>query len=410
MPGPYPLATEACTIDAFGISSPTFEDILASKTARYQQVYGADVYLGADSQDGEFLAIQALAQYDTNQAQIAAYLAYSPATATGAGLASVVKINGIRKREASNSSADLTLVGQAGTRIISGLVEDGFGNQWALPSVVVIPLSGEVITTAVCQVPGAITASANTIDQIVNVQRGWQSATNLAGATPGAPVEQDAALRRRQGLSTALAAVGPLEAIEGAVANVAGVQRSRIYRNDTDAPDTNGIPWHSIAAVVEGGDAMTIAETIASKKAPGDGTFGTLREVVFDEQGVPDTILFFPLSITQIWCSITIQPFSGYVETTGTLVVAAVSAALNSLGIGAGVYLSRLWAPAGLVGEAATQSSGLTQTQLDALASTFVVKDIQIGTSQVVSPSDIPIAFYQAASSVTSSISVILAS
>ena len=210
MPGPYPLATEACTIDAFGISSPTFEDILASKTARYQQVYGADVYLGADSQDGEFLAIQALAQYDTNQAQIAAYLAYSPATATGAGLASVVKINGIRKREASNSSADLTLVGQAGTRIISGLVEDGFGNQWALPSVVVIPLSGEVITTAVCQVPGAITASANTIDQIVNVQRGWQSATNLAGATPGAPVEQDAALRRRQGLSTALAAVGPL--------------------------------------------------------------------------------------------------------------------------------------------------------------------------------------------------------
>jgi len=409
MSGPFPLATEACTISAVGISSPPFEDILASKIARYQGIFGADVDLAPDTQDGQWIAILAQAQYDANQAVIAGYLAYSPSFAQGVGLSSVVKINGIRRLLPSNSSADLTLIGQTGKRIISGIVEDGFGNQWALPSVLVIPLSGQLVTTAICQVPGSITAAANTINRIVNVQPGWQSATNLASATPGNPVETDAALRRRQAISTALAAVSPLESIAGVVANVAGVQRSRIYQNDTDGPDANGIPGHSIAAVVEGGDAMAIAQAIASKKSPGCGTFGTISEMVIDEAGVPNTIDFFPLTVVPIYVSITIKPFAGYVETTGNLIVSAMLAAINDLGIGTEVYLARLWAPAGLTGDAATVSSGLTQPTLDALAATFVVRSITFGTSATpIYSTDVVIPFYAAASCVSANVTLTL--
>lgn len=359
--------------------------------------------------DGQKIGVEAQAQYDTNQADIAAYLAYSPVSAQGTGLSSVVKINGIRRHSPTNSSSDLTLIGQTGTRIVSGIVEDGFGNQWALPSVLVIPLSGQIVATAICQTPGSITAAANTINQIVNVQPGWQSATNLASATVGNPVETDAALRRRQAISTALAAVSPLEALAGVVANVAGVQRSRIYQNDTDAPDTNGVPGHSIAAVVEGGDAMAIAQAIASKKSPGCGTFGTISEIVLDEKGVPNTIDFFSLSIVPIYVSITIKPFAGYVETTGNLISASIVAAINDLGIGTEVYLARLWAPAGLTGDAATESSGLTQPALDALAATFVVRSITFGKSATpISSTDVVIPFYAAASCTAANVALVL--
>ena len=77
----YPLATLACTIGSTGISAPAYSDIVASLQASFQLIYGADSYLGPDSQDGQMLAIYAKAQDDTNQAQIAVYNSFSPARA-----------------------------------------------------------------------------------------------------------------------------------------------------------------------------------------------------------------------------------------------------------------------------------------------------------------------------------------
>jgi len=51
------ITTTAATIDATGISAPSYEDILEYLRAQYQGIYGADVYLGNDSKDGQFLGI-----------------------------------------------------------------------------------------------------------------------------------------------------------------------------------------------------------------------------------------------------------------------------------------------------------------------------------------------------------------
>lgn len=406
----YPLPTLACTVDENGISAPSYADILASLQASYRQLYGADVYLEPDSQDGQWLAILASLQHDTNNSQIAAFNSFSPSTAQGVGLSSVVKINGLARRIASNSTVNVRVVGQAGTVISKGVVSDANNtHQWDLPSSVTIPLEGEVTVTAVCRDPGDIPASIGEIDTIVTPMRGWQSVINEAAASTGSPVESDAALRRRQSNSTSISAQSILSGIIAAIANLPGVERYRAYENDTNATDADGIPAKSIAIVVEGGTVDDIANAIAIKKTPGTGTYGTTSKVVIDPQGVPNTIRFFVLTHVVITVSIEAEALIGYVSTTGDLIVKAVAHYINSLDIDEDVYHSKLWSAANLEGSSATESSGMSQSALNVLSKTFNLQSIEVARNgDPLGDEDIAILFNEGAECDLSDITLIV--
>lgn len=59
--------------------------------------------------------------------------------------------------------------------------------------------------------------------------------------------------------------------MDGAIANIAGVTRHKLYENDTGKTDGNGLPPHSISAIVDGGDVTEIAVTIRGNKGQGSG-------------------------------------------------------------------------------------------------------------------------------------------
>ncbi|QIX17232.1 baseplate J/gp47 family protein [Burkholderia multivorans] len=361
------LTTIAPTIDANGITAPTYADVLAYLQDQYRSIYGADTYLEPDSQDGQLLGVFAKAISDVNSVAIAIYRSFSPATAQDDALSSNVKINGIARKAASYSSADLVLVGQAGATITNGAAKDTNGVQWLLPSTVEIPPSGTITVTATCATIGDISARAGTINQIATPALGWQSVTNPADAAEGAPVEKDAALRQRQTVSTALPSLTVLDGIIGAVANVAGVTRYVAYENDTSATDANGIPSHSISLVVEGGDATAIANAIAAKKTPGAGTYGTTAVIVTDIYGRPITIRFFRPVAAPIAATVTIKALTGYTSQTGQQIQQAVSDYINGVQIGGGLSGSVEWGDAltaaNSVGGGVTfKLSGLTLT------------------------------------------------
>lgn len=392
------------TIDASGITLPAYVDWYDWLISVYQTTFGADVYLGNDSQDGQLIGILAQAFTDLGNAVGAAYNAFSPATAQGAGLSSVVKINGLKRLVPTNSTATLTLVGQAGTVITNGVVADGAGNQWALPASVTIGASGTIDVTATCTAPGAVNAQAAAISNIQTPTLGWQSATNAAPAVPGNPIEQDPQLRVRQSTSTAQPAQAITEAIASAIGNVPGVTQYQVYENNSATTDANGVPAGSIAPIVEGGTVSDVAAAIASRLPPGGITYGTTSAQVLDPVGLPRTMNFFELALTPIYASFTIQPLTGYVTTTGALIQAAVAAALNANGIGVAVYPLRLLGAANLSGSAAIAAASailgyqVTQAQLDALSETFEITAFAVGTAP--SPSGtaaIPIAFNAAA-------------
>lgn len=390
----YPLPTLACTVTAIGITAPSYADIFASLQASYQAIYGADVNLDDDTQDGEWLAVIAQAIHDCNDATIAAYQNQSPATAQGSGLSANVKINGLKRDIPTNSTAPILCTGVAGTIISNGLVGDGV-NQWALPATVTIPPGGSITETATCQTAGAITAPSGTIDLILTPTRNWQSAVSSGDAAPGAPVEDDAQLRQRQSLSTALPAQTIIEGIYGAIANITGVQQLKIYENDTSATDANTVPPHSIAVVVEGGDAVAIANAIALKKDPGCGTYGTTSELVIDSKGMPNTIRFFIPTQVPIAVTVVLKAQTGYVSTTGTLIQTQIAAYLAVLGIGSSdqfVFNSKLYSPADDTG---------------ALANTYNVTSITMSRDgHALTPSDIPIAFNELPTAGTITITV----
>lgn len=382
------------TLTPEGISAPTFAEVLAQLTLLYQGIFGSDIYLGNDSQDGQFLAIIAQAIADCNASAINCYASFSPATAQGSSLSSLVKINGLQREIPTNSTAPCTLVGQAGTVITNGQAVDTSGNVWLLPASVVIPSGGSINVTATAQDPGAIGAGTGAINGINTPTYGWQSITNTAAATAGAPVETDGALRSRQSASVAYPAQTVIEAIRAAVANVPGVIVSTVYENDTSTTDSNGVPANSIAPIFSGGSVSAVASAVLSRKPPGIPTYGTTQVTVFDSNGIPTIIHLFELVVTPIYVSLTIKAATGYLSSTEQMIIDALVQHASNFAIGQTVGFFRLLSPANLTGDAAMMSSGLAQPQLDAISATYSVEAITLGTAP--SPTgmiDVPIAF-----------------
>lgn len=338
----------SATVTAEGITAPDYQTVLDTITGYFQQIYGSDAYLEPDSKDGQMVALVALAIHDANNTAISVYRSFSPATALSDALTSNVKINGITRRAATNSTVDLLLTGTIGTTITNGSVRDTNSVVWNLPATVVIGSDGTVVATATCANAGAVAAVAGSVNGINTPTRGWASVTNPLAATVGVAAETDAELRVRQSQSVALASLTPFDAVDGAIANVEGVTRHKLFENDTETTDANGLPEHSISAVVEGGDATEIANTIRSVKGQGVSTYGTTAVVVTDKYGNPYTIRFSRPVDVPVYVSITLKALTGYTSDIGDEMKAAVASYINSLAIGDGVLLSRVYSPANL--------------------------------------------------------------
>ncbi len=396
MPGPYPLATLGPTITSAGITIPQFSDIYASLQASFQAIYGSDAYISPDSQDGQLLAIFAQAIYDCDAAAVAIFNSFNPAFAQGTQLSSLVRINGLTRDIATNSTVEVTITGNAFTVITNGIIQDTQGNLWNLPATVTIPIGGSIQVNATAQQVGAINIPENSANIIYTPQLGWASVNNPSNVSvPGAPIEDDAQLRIRQAQSVALPALTPLDSIYAALAQLPGVTRLSVYENPTAATDGNGVPSHSIAPIVAGGNLTQIAQTIEATKSPGTGTYGTTSEVVVDPSGFPVTINFFVLAEVPIYVIITLTSLAGFVGSTVTAIQNAIVAFLNGLNIGEDVYFSQLIGAASLVGTP--------------LAATF---NISFSTSYIgtapspASNADLVIAFNAAAEGILANIGV----
>ena len=116
----------------------------------------------------------------------------------------------------------------------------------------------------------------------------------------------------------------------------------------TPFDDANGIPGHSIAAIVEGGDVILIGQTIRGKKGQGVGTFGSTTTQVPDKYGNPHNISFSRPTNVPIYAALILKVFTGYTTQIGEQIKQAIADYINSLTIGDDVLLSRLYSPANL--------------------------------------------------------------
>lgn len=389
----------SATVTAQGISAPDYQTILDTVTGYFQQIYGTDAYLEPDSKDGQMVALVALAIHDANTTAIGVYNSYSPSTALADALTRNVKINGITRKGETRSTVDLLLTGTPGTTITNGSAKDANSVIWSLPTSTTIGVGGTVTVTATCGTSGAVAALAGTITSINTPTRGWTSVANPQAATVGSAAETDAELRVRQGQSVALPSLTPFDAVDGAIASISGVTRHKLYENDTGSVDSNGLPAHSISAIVDGGDATTIAQTVRGKKGQGVATYGKTTITVADTYGNPHSIRFSRPDDVPIYVSITMQVFTGYTTQIGEQIKTAVADYINSLTIGDDVLLSRIYSPANL----GVVSGGNARY--------YDITDLKLGKSVGgVAAANVVIAYDEAASCTTSNITITVAS
>lgn len=346
----------AATINESGITAPPYSAIYAYFVAQYQAIFGADAYLGNDSQDGQWIGIVAQALADCNSSSVAVYNSFSPVTGQGNGLSSNVKINGLTRLAGSFSTALVTIVGQANTPIQNGLAQDGNGNTWALPSLVTIPNSGTIDVIATCATLGAVAAAPGSISTIQTPIQGWQSVTNSSAASLGNPVETDAQLRLRQAASTAAPAHTVFDGIIADIAAVTGVIRVAGYENNTAGTDGNGVPAGDLAFVVDGGNVNAIAAAIAAKISPGVPTYqtgsGGQSVAVTDSKGYTKTINFMTHAsgtTATINVNLTIHGLNGWSTATEAIITAALSAYLANLSIQAANGAAQILSYTGLI-------------------------------------------------------------
>lgn len=370
-------------VTAEGITAPSFDEILDFYKNQARLIFGTDINLDEDTQDGQLLALFALALHNVNAQAIATYNTFSPKTAKGAGLDVVVAVNGLKRKTATHSQADLTIIGQVGTEIKNGIASDSFENKWLLPPLVVIPTKGEITVTATAEKAGAITAEIGAIATISTPTLGWQSVTNRTPAKVGNAEESDAELRARQAYSTALPSVSLWDGIVSSLSNLEGVKRVSGTKNDTDTTDENGIPAHSIAMIVDGGQIEDIGKTIYLKKGEGVGTYGKVKTVYVDETGYPNEIKFNRPEIVNVFVKLTVKPSATFISSVKTEIQERVTAYVNSLPIGVSVNAGRVLAS--------------TIKQNGVLDDRFDVEALEMGThASVLSVQSIPIKWNQA--------------
>lgn len=361
------MAYFAPYIDASGLHIPTYSDIMEYLEEQVRLIFGNDIYLGDDAQDYQLLSVFAAKLFDVMQLAELNYNNRSPATASGVALDTLVAINGLQRQPATASTATVTLTGTAGAVISGGAVQQvSTGYLWSLPASVTIGSDGTAEALATCQQLGPTVAVPGDLSIIATPTAGWVSVTNAAAADLGRAVETDAELRARQAQSVANPSQTIIESLQGGLASVPGVSMVKVYQNDTNTTDANGLPAHSIEAVVEGGDDYDIAYQINLRKDDGVSTNGTESETVVDTMGQSHTINFSRPTQTPIYVSLTVDPLIGYKGSD--TIKAAVAAYINALGIGEDVYAAAIMVAA-------------MQTMTSISAPEFNIQQLKLGTT-----------------------------
>ncbi len=145
---------------------------------------------------------------------------------------------------------------------------------------------------------GPITGFARDITTIVTSVSGWDGVINLLDATPGSDLASDEELRELREEELATPGTSTIDAIRAALLDIADMISVKVFVNNTDDTDVDGLPPHSIEALVRTSwvedvtDDQIILDTLLANVAAGIVTYGTTSGTAEDSQGTTHTVKF----------------------------------------------------------------------------------------------------------------------
>lgn len=348
----------------FGLSDTGFckkrlDDLVTQLENEFKGVYGANFKVDPETKQGQIIANIAAEYASLWDAAEDSFNAFNPSAALGKALSDLVQYNGITRQDATPSTVVLTLTGTNGTVIPAGSqveIVDSVERFETLTAATIAGGTAQVNAQAI--ETGPIEAAAGTLTTIFTPVTGWSTVTNADDATPGLNEETNEELRARRARSTALSGQNIIDAISAQIEALPDVISVLVLENDTAVdPDANGVPAHSVEAIVRGGADADIAGVLLQNKIPGIPFVGNTNVPgILDSQGVPVDINYTSPTEVSIQVEITLVTTTDYPSdgddqivqniidyAAGTLVVG------RGFGVNDNVVLSELYTPINFV-------------------------------------------------------------
>lgn len=284
------MTIPSITITDQGIQAPSSQEVIAGLWDMFTSSFGADLNTAMNTPQGQLVTSLAAIITDERNQWIALMNQIDPRYSQGIWQDAIGYIYFLERKQATHSTAQLTMLGLSGTVVPTGFqFYDENGATWQTTNVITIPTSGQVKADVQCVTEGVIEAAPNTITTIVKALSGLDRVYNEFAAIPGVEEEgrTDFELRRRE--SVAANSKNTNSATYGAVANIDDVVDVYVIDNPTDGTINVGstnypVIRNSILVSVVGGDSDAIASTILAKAGSGCSFNGNTEVIVYDTE------------------------------------------------------------------------------------------------------------------------------
>jgi len=268
-----------------GFVAPSSAAVLAGVQLDIDQAFGGALNYGLTTPQGQLASSWGATIVNANQIFVYFAQQIDPAYASGRFQDAIGRIIvGFERQPAEPTALQIACNGAQFVNIplSTAILVDNAGNLYQCIQTGTIPVGGSITLAFAAVTPGPIA-----VPQTVSIYQaisGWDSATVVSGVM-GRNVESRAAFETRRADSVAGNSFGPISAIIGAVAGVAGVLDYFGYNNNTAGSVTiNGvtIAANAIYIAVAGGAPQDVANAIFSKKGPGAPMTGNTTVTVYD--------------------------------------------------------------------------------------------------------------------------------
>lgn len=300
-----------------GFYAPSYSEILSVVQEQATLLYGTELNFSKRTFNGLYFRL--IAWFGAVLFKIAEGVYYSGfvSTAYGASLFLLGKYIGIQRLEAQRAIGEVTLKGSYNMTIPSGfLVQTQANVRFATLESVTVPSSGsgEVTIPIRAVYAGADgNVAAGTINKVTNPPPlggiAWVKNEKLTSG--GRNRESEDEFRDRYEKSVDLPGGSNTDAIRAELLRIESIKSAKVFENDTDYEDDNGLPPHSVEAVVQGGLDNEIRRAIFDRKAAGIQTHGTISGIVTDLSGIDKTIWFTRPTDVPVWVKISNLELAG---------------------------------------------------------------------------------------------------
>ena len=322
----------------YGTTLDTLRDRLSELTLTY---VGRQLDLAPETPQGQLATPMVLFTHDLVQALGATVNALNADTVFGAFADAMYSEWGVRRQQATHSTATVTFTGAEDTQIVAGTrVQSTAGAIFATDGAALMPAAGTVGAAVTAAAAGPVSVATGSLTVIIDSVPGLSSVTNAATGTLGLERETTLEFLERARRAVALNSLGTVEAITAHVAAVAGVTYVTLADNDTDvaftAAGNRGLttPRKSFEVIVQGGPDADVAQAILVSKAPGITAHGATTVDIARPLGNTVTIGFTrPTEVPMSW-TMTYTPEAGFPLDGAAQLQAAAVAYINALGIG----------------------------------------------------------------------------